>query len=453
MKPTRLGILLSGVAATSQPDAMVEEITIDSRTAGPGKLYVAIVGDRFNGNDFAREALEKGAVAAVVSRASNNCEGEQLLVKDTRDALIISASNYGYLFDLRAVAVTGSVGKTTTKEMTGAALSRFGKTLKTFGNKNNSVGFPQTLLNMTDDDEYAAIEIGMATGFGEISGLSKALRPNVAIITCIGSAHLQYFGTRENILKAKLEIIDGLPSDGVLVLNGDDELLMNARDSISVETVTFAIENRDADVRAENIITNGAATLFTIVDSAFGSYSASIPAVGRHNVLDALAAYTAVTRLGLSPERAAAGLSDYVPFGMRQRIVEHDGITVIEDCYNAGPESMKASLSALSDVVQSGVKIAVLGDMLELGDAAEEIHKEAGREAAKQGIDIVLCYGKNAKYIAEAAESSGVPCVEYFEDKMELTEYLKRTAREGDGVLFKASRAMEFEKIIENFYK
>lgn len=451
MKATNLKTLLDGVAVTENPDAVINEVVTDSRLVGPGKLYVAIIGEKYDGNDFAREALEKGAVAAVVSKPSD-CDGELIMVPDTKKALAQIACNYRKMFDIKVVAVTGSVGKTTVKEMTGAILGSYGKTLVTYGNRNNFVGLPLTLLSLSDEDEYAAIEIGMSRP-GEVSERSRATLPDVAVINNIGVSHIEFFGTRENIMKAKLEIVEGMKPDGIVVYNGDDGLLSSGVAAIGQKRVSFGIENKDVDVRAININKKTDSTVFTIVDSELGTFDAEIPILGSYNVMNALAAYAATTRLGVPPQVAVDGLLLYVPFGMRTKMVKHNGITVIEDCYNASPDSMRESLKLLSDIVQRGVKIAVLGDMLELGSFSDEAHREVGREAARQGIDILLCCGKKAALIASAAAAAGVTLVQHFDDKLDIAEYLKRTAKEGDGVLFKASRAMEFEKIIENFYK
>ncbi len=450
MKPTKLGALLKGIAVTKQPDRLISAITTDSRSITPGCLFVAIVGERFDGNDFARGALERGAAAAIVSRKTDS-GGEQILVRDTRDALIEMAGNYRAQFDPKLVAVTGSVGKTTTKEMTAAILSAFGGTLKSEGNQNNEVGLPSTLFSLTPEIEYAVVEMGM-NGLGDISKLTRAARPRAGAITQIGVSHLELLGSRENILKAKLEIVEGLPEDGVLALNGDDEMLMTARDELEIETATFAIFNTDSDVVARDIMTRPMSTDFTIVDRANGSFKAMIPCAGNHNVIDALAAYTLATRIGLDPEKCAAALSNYVPSGMRQKFVDFRGITVIEDCYNASPESMRASLQTLAALPNEGIKVAVLGDMLELGEIAAEAHTAIGIETAKMGIDILLCCGESMKLCVEAARSAGIASAVHFEDKNELADYVSKTLHAGDAVVFKASRAIRMEDVIEKFY-
>ena len=451
MKSTQLGQLLKGIAVTTRPELIVNDVVIDSRKVEPGNLFVAIKGENFNGNDFVEAAFKAGACAAVVSELCAACDGEQILVSDTQEALGRMAGNYRSLFSLKSVAITGSVGKTTTKDMTASVLERFGKTLKTEGNFNNNIGMPLTMFRLDDDDRFASIEMGMSN-FGEISPLSKILKPDVAIITRIGVSHIEFLGTQENILKAKLEILDGMDDDGILIVSADDPICMGNISDVVQRVVTFSGDNNaDADVHVKNIRQVDSSTEFIIHDNDNGVFKAVIPTLGKHNVADAAAAYTAATRLGLEPEIAVMGLADYVPSGMRQKIVNYNGITIIEDCYNAAPESMKASLSILRDYQCTGIKIAVLGDMNELGDETVVQHKLMGMEAARCGIDMLICCGEKAKMIADDARAAGVTIVEHFETNREAAEYLKKSAHQGDCILFKASRAMKFEEIIEMF--
>lgn len=451
MEPIKLGELLKGIAVTKYPDTVVSEVTTDSRKAKPGSLFVAIVGDNMDGNDFAAQALQNGAAAAVVNRRCS-ADGEQIVVKDSKDALIEMAGNYRARFSPKVVGVTGSVGKTTTKEMTAAIFQKFGNTLKNEGNQNNEIGLPSTLFRMNKKTELAVLEMGM-NSLGDISKLTRAVHPRVAAITGIGVCHLELLGSRENILKAKLEIVEGLSDDGILVLNGDDELLMGARDDIAVETVTVAIHNTDCDIVAKDIMTRPRSTEFTIADRSNGSFPAMIPCAGNHNVMDALEAYALATRSGCDPAASAAALSDYEPTGMRQRFVDFQGVTVIEDCYNASPDSMRASLATLAELPVEGLKVAVLGDMLELGSISREAHRSIGVEAAKMGIDILLCYGDNMKLCAEGAAAAGIASAKHFDDKKELAHYLTKTLHAGDAVMFKASRAMALEEVIEMVYQ
>lgn len=362
------------------------------------------------------------------------------------------AGNYCKRYSPKIAAVTGSVGKTTTKDMIAAIFSVFGNTIKTQGNQNNEIGLPDTAFSLTGDTQLVVFEMGM-NALGDISKLAKAVCPRVAAITAIGVSHLELLGSRENILKAKLEIVEGMPSDGILAINGDDDLLMSARPDIPIFTTTFGIQNTDCEVVGKDIMTRSRSTEFTIDDSANGRFHAFIPCAGLHNVMDALAAYSVATRMGLDPELCAAALAQYEPTGMRQNFVDFHGITVIEDCYNASPDSMRASLETLADLPIEGIKVAVLGDMLELGDISYEAHRDIGMETAKLGIEILLCYGEMMMHTVEAAKAAGIISAEHFLDKRELADYLKKTMQPGDAVMFKASRAMALEDVIEMFYE
>ena len=450
MVTTTLGKLLEGVAETAYPDLPVNCITTDSRKIEKGCVFIAVVGERFDGNDFVMEALEKGAAAAVVSRHFD--DDRCIWVPNTLDAYSAMACNYRKQFHPLVVGVTGSVGKTTTKEMVAAILSKFGKTLKNEGNRNNEIGLPETVLKLDESTELAVFEMGMSA-LGEISRLSRCAMPYAGIITCIGVSHIEMLGSQENILKAKMEILDGMPADGLLVLNGDDPFLNSVRDSLTCHVATFAVDNDSCDVTAREISCKTFPSTFTIRDKEHGSFYVTIPCSGIHAVKDALAAYTLATRLGLDPGTCASALSEYTPSGMRQRFRTVRGITVIEDCYNANPDSMEASLKTLADLPCNGIKIAVLGDMLELGDISDDAHRKTGVLAGTLGLDILLCCGEKMKLAAETAAEAGVSCVRHFEDKMEIADYLRECAHAGDMVLFKASRGMALEDIMEEFYK
>ena len=450
MVTTTLGKLLEGVAETAYPDLPVNCITTDSRKIEKGCVFIAVVGERFDGNDFVMEALEKGAAAAVVSRHFD--DDRCIWVPNTLDAYSAMACNYRKQFHPIVVGVTGSVGKTTTKEMVAAILSKFGKTLKNEGNRNNEIGLPETVLKLDESTELAVFEMGMSA-LGEISRLSRCAMPYAGIITCIGVSHIEMLGSQENILKAKMEILDGMPADGLLVLNGDDPFLNRVRDSLTCRVATFAVDNDSCDVTAREISCKTFPSTFTIRDKEHGSFYVTIPCSGIHAVKDALAAYTLATRLGLDPGTCASALSEYAPSGMRQRFRTVRGITVIEDCYNANPDSMEASLKTLADLPCNGIKIAVLGDMLELGDISDDAHRKTGVLAGTLGLDILLCCGEKMKLAAETAAEAGVSCVRHFEDKMEIADYLRECAHAGDMVLFKASRGMALEDILEKFYK
>ena len=353
--------LLAGL--TLAEPVTIRAVVTDSRKVEPGCVFVCFPGDRVDGHDYAAGAYRSGAEYIVANHPVEGVPADRtVIVPDSGKAMIRMASNYRMLFNPRMIGVTGSVGKTTTKEFCYAVLSAFGKTLKTEGNQNNDIGVPNTLFRLTDDTEYAVVEMGMDHA-GEIERLTRCARPSAGIITMIGVSHLENLGTRENILKAKLEICTGLPDGAPLALNADNDLLPTASIPSRLRPVWFGIDVANADVRAVDVVTGANGTTFKIVDTQYGTFDAAIPTAGIHTVYDALAAYAAATRLGLDAARCAAALATYRTTGMRQHIVEKGGITFIEDCYNASPDSMKAALSVLK-ALPNARKIALLGDML-----------------------------------------------------------------------------------------
>ena len=335
-------------------------------------------------------------------------------------------------------------------ELCFAVLAAFGTTFQPEGNPNNDIGVPNTLFRLDDATEYAVVEMGMDHA-GEIERLSRCARPSAGIITMIGVSHLENLGTRENILKAKREICTGLPDGAPLVLNADNDLLPAAQVPSRLLAVWFGIEAENADVRATDITAGANDTAFRIVDREYGSFAATIPTVGLHTVYDALAAYAAATRMGLDAARCAAALADYQTTGMRQHIVEHGGVTFIEDCYNASPDSMRAALSVLKELPNPR-KIALLGDMLELGTASEEGHRSTGAWAADAGVNQLIAYGPCSAAMAEAAKAHGVATV-HCQTAAEVLQYLRQFVRPGDAVLAKASHAMGLEQLLQDFYK
>ncbi len=429
-------------------DAAVSSVTIDSREAASGALYVAICGDRFDGHDFCASAVENGASAVVCERIPNT-EIPYVLVQSTRQALLdIAKLHRRYCENIKIVGLTGSVGKTTTKEMVYAVLSEKFDTIKTEGNLNNEIGMPKTLFRLTDTTEAAVVEMGMSN-FGEIERMTLVCRPNLAIITNIGVSHIEFLGSRDGILKAKTEILKGMPYGAPLILNGDDDKLWGYQNA-DFQQIYFAIENTQADILAKEIETANGETSFTVCFDGGNTQKVTIPTVGKHNVYDALAAFAAGLSLDIPPERIAAGLQNYAPAGMRQRIKTVAGVTVIEDCYNASPDSQKAALNVLASLPAQR-KIAVLGDMLELGDYAESAHRTVGAYAAECKVDFLFCYGEASAWIADAAKKTVQTA--HFTDKMALTEKLLNTVRAGDAVLFKASRGMALEEVIQKLYE
>ncbi len=452
--------LLRGIGDAQQrpelQDIIITGVQTDSRKVVPGDLFVAIRGERSDGHRYAAQALADGAALVLGHRPVEEVAGvpaqRYLQAVDILDAMIALGGNYRSRFSPCLVGVTGSVGKTTTKEFVAAVLSAFGETLKTEGNQNNEIGMPNTLLRMTSATEYAVVEMGMQ-GLGEISKLTRAARPAAALITCIGVSHLEQLGSRENILKAKMEICEGLPEGGLLVINGDDALLANARVPAGIQRVAYGVDNRFVPVQARDIRSAGGGQRFTIVDRQYGDFEAEIPVPGQHNIYNALAAYTLATRLGLDAATAAAALKNYKTVGHRQHLVDAGGIRVMEDCYNANPDSMHAALVTLRDMPVEGHKIAVLADMLELGELSAEAHRTVGQEAADCGVQCLLTFGEEARHTAQAAEAAGVPFVEHFATREEITAWLRANAMPGDYVLFKGSHGMALETILPGFYE
>lgn len=449
MKTMKLSEIAAAVGGIANGEAEINGVCIDSRLAEANEIYIAINGERFDGHDFTKSALANGAAAAMIHH-DVDCDGLFVRVEDTAKALRQLAHYMRNQFDIPVVGLTGSVGKTTTKEMTAAVLSEKYNTLKTEGNLNNNIGLPRTLLRLEEDTEAAVIEMGMSNR-GEISELSQIAEPTVAIISNIGVSHMESLGSRENILKAKLEILDGLRAGCPIILNGDDPYLMSA--CIEDRPVYYyGIDSHDCDYRATDIVQLDDETSFTVVFNKDKTQRVTIPTVGIHNVYNALAAFAAGMQLSVTPEQAAAGLKKYVPSGMRQRIKLVNGIRFIEDCYNASPDSQRAALRMLAGV-KANRRIAVLGDMLELGSISDEAHRNAGLLASKNHIDILFTYGEKSVLTANNAVTCGVPMVRSFLDKEKLADALAETLQEGDAVLFKASRGMALEDVINAVYE
>lgn len=435
----------------SDSDAVIDSVVIDSREAGKGSLFVAIAGERFDGHDFVSKVLENGVQAAVCSKIPNGVSTEKLIiVEDTRTALLQIAAYYRSKFEIPVVGLTGSVGKTTTKEMIATVLSAKFNTVFTQGNLNNEIGLPRMCFRIDSSTQAAVLEMGM-NHFGEISRLTQTARPTIGLINNIGVSHIENLGSREGILKAKMEILEGMKKNAPLVLNADDEMLFNASKSIENPVVFFGIDNPQADFKAEDIVQDNDSMRFTIKYNG-GECEIKLPAIGRHNVLNAAAAFAVGMQLGISPKLAADALAEYTPSGMRQKIVTKSGKTVVEDCYNASPDSIKASLSAFSSMKISGKRIAVLGDMLELGDYSETAHRSCGGYVADNKIDILFAYGTEAAYYVDEAKKKGIETM-LFRDKKELTDKLFEIVNEGDAVLFKASRGMKLEEVINELYE
>lgn len=431
-----------------QAQATLADVCTDTRKIQPGSLFVCLRGERFDGHSFASQAAQLGAAALLVDHPVD-ADVPQLVVTDTGKALLQLAGWYRRRFQLPVVGLTGSVGKTTTKEFIALVLGAKYNTLKTQGNLNNEIGVPQMLFRLEDSHTAAVIEMGM-NHFGEISRLTRAVAPTVGLITNIGVSHIENLGSRAGILQAKLEILEGMAPDAPLIVNMDNDMLRTVKLG-DRPLLTFAIDDPSADFTATDIAEQGSTTTFTVHHSTF-TQPVTIPTVGIHNVYNALAAMAVGYVTGVDPAAAASALANYVPAGMRQNLVQVGGVQVIEDCYNASPDSMRAALQTLGKLPVHR-RYAVLGAMLELGDYAKEAHTQVGKMAAENGIDGVLAYGADAAYIVEAAKQAGLENARLFDTKEALAQALAQQVQPGDGVLFKGSRGMHLEDVMHTVYE
>lgn len=428
-------------------EAEINSVVTDSRKVDSQSLFVAIKGDNFDGNDFAAKALESGAAAVLVSRLCDGVDPQKaIVVEDTKRALIKIGGLYRNRFDIPFVGITGSVGKTTTKEFTALVLAEKYNVHKNKGNQNNEIGVPNTMFALQKEHEICVVEMGMS-GLGEIHDLTVEVRPCAAIITSVGVAHIQYLKSRENILKAKMEITDGMPDGAPLFVCGDNDLLATVT-SDRLKVYRFGIVNPDCDIKASWIEQQGTWTKFVIA-SPWGEYNAAIPLVGHHNVLDALAAFSLGCAMGVEPQKAAAALSKYVAVGMRQNAFSHNGMTIVGDCYNCSPDSLKASVLSLSSYPCEGRRVLVLADMLELGPDAEKMHFECGEFIAKQNIDLLIGWGELTRQTINGADSAGMERCCHYDTKQELTQQVLKAIRPKDVVWFKASLGMALDQVVE----
>lgn len=436
----------------------VTSITTDSRGVVRDTLFIAVKGERFDGHDYIGAAIEAGASCALCERIPEGVCGNLILVGDTVKALGAIAGAYKERISPLTVAVTGSVGKTTTKEFIYAVLSEKFYTHKTEGNFNNEIGLPLTLLHLSPKHGALVLELGMSFK-GEISRLTRIARPDIALITNIGSCHIENLGSREGIRDAKLEILEGLREGGHIILNADEPLLGG------IAGAYYVGERPDADMVIKNIRMSGGDALAqeTVFDISAGGNeyrNIVIPAVGEHNARDAAYAFAVGLICGESEQQIRSGLQNFRNTGMRQKIYkcsnadEYRSVTIIEDCYNSSPEAVAASLAVLARTAKlnGGRAVAVLGDMLELGSESERLHYETGLRAA-EFADSLITYGPLSRSMARGALDGGMKACDIIEledtDPASSAYVLRHVLRIGDTVLFKASRAMALERVIE----
>ena len=418
----------------------------DTRVLKPGQLFIVLQGAR-DGHDFIPAAMEKGAAAVLCSRKVGDYPA--IYVDDPRKALGDIAREELRRIKAKVVAVTGSVGKSTTKEMIAAVLGSTFRVSKTPANHNNDIGMPMAILAMPLDTEVAVLEMGM-NHFREIAYLSNIAHPDVAVIINIGTMHIEFLGSQIGIRQAKMEIVEGMSDNGMLLLNGDDTLL-RCLDQKTQQRITYFGSSEGCDVQAFDVCQDGAKLRFRVVAGKL-SFPVELDLEGEHFVGDAMAAVAVGLKLAVPSEKIAESLASFRNMSGRQEIFQAGEYTIIKDCYNAGPESMAAALGVLGN--RPGRRIAVLGDMLELGDCAQAEHYKVGRIAAEKA-DLVFAYGPHAGRVIDGTLTGGMPETmgRAFDDREEMAKALKRAVKPGDVLLFKASRGMHLELVLDAFLK
>jgi UDP-N-acetylmuramoyl-tripeptide--D-alanyl-D-alanine ligase len=430
------------------PRAVARAYSIDSRTIQPGDLFVAVKGERMDGHDFVHQALEKGAIAAIVRRDQlarfPDTDGI-LAADDTLRALQTLAGAVRRLWAKPLIGVTGSAGKTTTKEAIAHVLATKFRVLKSEGNFNNHFGLPLMLLKLEPEHDLAVIEMGMSHA-GEIAALAKIAQPETAVVTNVAPVHLEFFASIADIARAKYELIEGLPADGTAVLNADDEHVSQFGRDFKGNRIMYGLDP-SADVRAENVQSLGAA------GSAFDLWvsgrreKATLPLLGTHNISNALAAVAVAVHSGLTPSEGAAALATLAPADKRGQVVEVGNISVINDCYNSNPRALEAMVDGLAEMPAKR-RIVVAGEMLELGSAGEQMHRRSGEHMAAKKIDVLLGVRGLARAMVEAAGQAGMQAA-FVSTPEDAGEWLARETRDGDVVLLKGSRGVKLERALD----
>ena len=440
---------VDGTLLAGDPETVIENICIDSREAGDGSLFVPIIGEKVDAHKFIAQVLDNGAAGVFMSHGDVvDSRKVHIRVKDTVKALGDLAAHYRQKFQMPIVGITGSVGKTSTKEMISAALETGFHIMKTAGNQNSQIGVPLTLFRMEKGQELAVVEMGISE-FGEMENLVRFVQPDVAVVTNIGEAHIARFGKKENTLKEKLKIAMNFTEKQRIFLNGDDPLLRRAAGKMKCPVTLFGT-SEGCDYRAENIHIQDGKNCFTLVYPE-GQEDVVIQQLGLHNVQNALVAIAVAGYFGIEPSTAQKGLTDYAGIPMRQQInhLAH-GIKVIDDTYNASPASVKSGVDVLMQLDNPGRKIAVLGDILELGDVSWQCHYDTGTEIAEKNLQIIVTVGQEMKALAKAVIDSGAGiAVCSFDANKEAIQWLLENVSEGDAILVKGSRGMHEEEVVK----
>ncbi len=422
-------------------------IVLDSRQMQKDYVFVAVAGERVDGHNYIGEVYDNGALAVVCEKAPANPSGPYILVENSLAALKEIAAWYRRQLQIKVVGITGSVGKTSTKEFISSVLAGKYRVLKTEGNYNNEVGLPLTIFKIREEHQIAVLEMGISD-FGEMHRLSRIAKPDIAVITNIGQCHLENLGSRQGVLKAKTEIFDYMDESGRVCINGDDDMLAAIGQVHGHAPVRFGVDTREEnDVYAANIESHGLFGSTCEIHLEGQTLHTKIPLPGGHMVLNALAAASVGSLLGLTGDEIIAGIEAVKPTGGRSNILRHQKFTIIDDCYNANPVSMKAAIDLLSSADTR--KVAILGDMFELGEADQALHSEVGAYAALRSVDLLVCVGTLSRNMYEGARSSSFRgSLVYYESREKLTEALPALIREGDTILVKASHSMGFEHVV-----
>lgn len=439
-----------GAAGDFPKDDVAEAYSIDSRTVRAGELFFAVKGDRFDGHDFVAAALEKGAIAAVVrsDRSDRFSDRNPLLfVDDTLVALQTLATAVRKVWGKPLIGVTGSAGKTTTKEAIAHVLSSRHRVLKSEGNFNNHFGLPLMLLKLEPEHDLAVIEMGMSHA-GEIRALAKIAQPEIGVVTNVAPVHLEFFDSIAGIARAKYELVESLPSSGTAVLNADDEYVSQFGRDFRGKVIKYGIKSM-ADVRAENIASRGVeGSEFDVIVGETREH-AVLQLVGEHNILNALAGISVGLASGMSPVDSVAALASLAPADKRGQVLQLGNITVVNDCYNSNPKALNAMVDALA-AMKAERRIVVAGEMLELGPAGEELHHASGRHIGEKKIDVLIGVRGLAQAIVEGAKETGTKAI-FVATPEEAGQWLARGTRNGDVVLLKASRGVKLEKALETW--
>jgi len=415
----------------------------DNRDVKPGNLFVCICGARVDGHSFVNSAFESGAACCLVEQKIQDATGPLVLVESTLEAIKALGAYYRNLFKIPVIGITGSVGKTTAKELIAAVLGAKLRVLKTPMNLNNELGVPLTLLSLCESHEAAVIEMGISS-FGEMGRLAGMVRPDIFVMTKIGYSHIDELGDLNGVLRAKSEAIAHMDQSGAVLVNGDDDLLWGYDPGI--RKITFGFSTRN-DYRSENVLLKGVDAVICDVVSGSERITVMIPAYGSHLASLAPAAVAVGRLLGLRAEDISRGISSYVPVGGRSNVKHTGFITLIDDCYNANPHSVKAALTSLSAL--PGKHVAIIGDMFGLGENSDELHSEIGAFAAQCGINSFVCCGSKMAFAYDSYKSAGGGPAFYYPDKSNLITALPGLIEKGDNVLVKASHAMQFEEVTQ----